>query len=279
MVWKPSGGDPSETWTISVSGTDQDGVGRAQQQLISTRFSADNPVVDGNDFTFALNDEPEPEFKPPVAEKQPTLRLNDKSADGWVEYLQERLNERLTPSRNLKVDGTYGPITQQAVFAYQNQEGLQKDGTVGNETWASLREGRARRWAPTAACLIPSSSRESRALDLRAPETYSTSNDRMELEAVSVGTDTDLEGQKVSVFVTPPGAPRKGVFVKIGPRIRKSQTGQGDVHLVAIENLKQRFPSVPKDQDIALYVVEAFFDQTLGGDFYSSTKRGVVVKP
>ena len=197
-----------------------------------------------------------------------------------MEYLQERLNVRLKKKLNVKVDGTYGPATQQAVFAYQIQEGLQRDGSVGNQTWASLRladpenvgtdgrepgtfveQGVEARWTS------------------EAPGTFSNANDRLQLEVVSVGTETPLEGQKVSVFATAPGNARRGTFAKIGPPIRETQTGQGNVHLVVIENFKKRFPSEPKDQDIEGYVIEAFFDQALGGDFFTSTKQPIAVVP
>jgi hypothetical protein len=98
-------------------------------------------------------------------------------------------------------------------------------------------------------------------------------------EVVLVGTDTPLEDQKVSVFVTAPGQRRKGIFAKIGPPIRTAQTGQGNVHLVVLEGCKKRFPSLPKDRDISGYVLEAFFDQALGGDFFTSTKKPIRVVP
>lgn len=279
VIWVPDAPEQGEQWIISMNGTSQPKVSTAQQDLTSTRFTADQPVVNTDDFLFVINAEAEPEFKPPVEEKQPTLRLNDKSVDGWVEYLQERLNVRLKRKPNLKVDGTYGPITQKAVFDYQQQEHLQHDGTVGNETWASLRlaapeqpgtdgrephtfvdQGVKARWTS------------------EGPGTFSTSADRLVLEVVSVGADTNLEGQKVSLFVTPPGGTRKGFFAKVSQPIRKTQTGQGDVHQVVVENLKKRFPSTP-DQDITAYVIEGFFDAALGGDFFTSTKNSIQVVP
>src|SRR5262249_11566330 len=84
---------------------------------------------------------PDLEFKPPDKEKQPTLRRGDKSADGWVEYLQEQLNNQLDPSPNLKVDGDFGQATPKAVRAFQEQAKIQVDGVVGNQTWAALRHG------------------------------------------------------------------------------------------------------------------------------------------
>lgn len=82
--------------------------------------------------------EPEPEYEPPADETgEPTLRQGDKSVDGWVEYLQEALNT--AGFGPLTVDGDFGSGTHRQVIAYQQARGLQVDGTVGNQTWASLR--------------------------------------------------------------------------------------------------------------------------------------------
>jgi peptidoglycan hydrolase-like protein with peptidoglycan-binding domain len=74
----------------------------------------------------------------PVQVGEPTLRIHDRSADGWVEYLQQLLN-RWGPG-NIAVDGDFGVGTHQAVLAFQSAHGLMVDGVVGNQTWAALRE-------------------------------------------------------------------------------------------------------------------------------------------
>jgi hypothetical protein len=82
--------------------------------------------------------EEEPEFLKPPGSRQPTLRLNDKSEDGWVEFLQQQLNIHLGLN-TVEVDGKFGQKTLAAVRAFQKKLGIQVDGTVGNQTWAALR--------------------------------------------------------------------------------------------------------------------------------------------
>jgi hypothetical protein len=225
--------------------------------------------------------EPEPEYNPPKEEKQPTLRLGDKSKDGWVEYLQQRLNLFVEPSPNLKEDGDFGQSTLQAVLKFQKQWGIQQDGVVGNQTWAVLRK------APP----------EKPSTDGRKPHTfvekgmkarwrtegrhgtYHKGSDTFTLLAVAVGTDTKLEGQKVNVFVTAPGSKRKGVTPKVGAPTHTTQTGEGNEHVITLEKFSTTFPSTPPGAPFENYVVEAYFDAALGGDFWSSSVRGIIVAP
>lgn len=39
---------------------------------------------------------------------------------------------------NVDVDGIFGPVTAEAVTAFQNAKGLPADGIVGNQTWPAL---------------------------------------------------------------------------------------------------------------------------------------------
>jgi hypothetical protein len=276
VVWEPEGFPRGESWTISYERTSNDTDGRGQQDLKSIRFVADPPNSKGTDFQFTLNPAPEPDFQQPEPTRQPTLRLGDKSADGWVEYLQEQLNALLIPSPNLKVDGDFGNATHDAVIAFQIQAKIQKDGTVGNQTWAALRHG----------------PREEPSTDQRPPHTFeqqglqarwltedeaavfSQGKDELTLTCVSVGDETDLQGQKVNVFVTAPGARRRGFVATLGARIKKSETGQGDQFQITLADFRKTFPSDPETADVQDYVIEAFFGQELGGDFYTSTKGG-----
>lgn len=60
-------------------------------------------------------------------------------ASGWlVEALQRTLNERLTPSPNLTVDGEFGPATREAVIALQKKHELDPTGAVDRATWKAL---------------------------------------------------------------------------------------------------------------------------------------------
>jgi hypothetical protein len=97
----------------------------------------DPPHVDPPHVDPPHVDPAEPEYTPPVDTAEPTLRHGDKSVDGWVEYLQQMLNER--GYGVLAVDGDFGNGTYQAVYRYQSDKGLMADGVVGNQTWASLR--------------------------------------------------------------------------------------------------------------------------------------------
>ncbi len=139
--------------------------------------------------------DPGPPYVPPPESSEPTLRRHDHSVDGWVEYLQQLLNDR--GYGPLAVDGTYGTATFNAVRKFQTHRHLQVDGTVGNQTWAALRDD-----APRA----PSS-------DGRPPHTYvevgaearwhasddavhyEPNFDMLVLDAVNTGSDPITPGQ------------------------------------------------------------------------------------
>ena len=55
-----------------------------------------------------------------------------------VVELQRALNAQLFPRPNLAEDGIFGPLTKQAVIAFQRQAAIQVDGIVGPETRAAL---------------------------------------------------------------------------------------------------------------------------------------------
>lgn len=62
-----------------------------------------------------------------------TIRLGSTGAS--VRELQKRLNAR---GYGTSVDGSFGPRTKAAVKAYQKNNRLTPDGTVGEQTWGSL---------------------------------------------------------------------------------------------------------------------------------------------
>ncbi len=66
---------------------------------------------------------------------RPMLRKGSGGAD--VKELQALLNER-GASPALTVDGSFGPLTEQAVEAFQAVRGLVVDGVCGPKTWAAL---------------------------------------------------------------------------------------------------------------------------------------------
>ena len=62
--------------------------------------------------------------------------LTRKGATGHpVRTLQHLLRER---GQNVTVDGIFGPQTEGAVRAFQQQKGLAVDGIVGPQTWAAV---------------------------------------------------------------------------------------------------------------------------------------------
>ena len=66
-------------------------------------------------------------------EELPTLRKGSKGL--YVEELQEMLDKR---GYTLKVDGKFGSETEEAVEAFQADNGLKVDGVVGAKTWGKL---------------------------------------------------------------------------------------------------------------------------------------------
>jgi peptidoglycan hydrolase-like protein with peptidoglycan-binding domain len=63
----------------------------------------------------------------------PLVRQGDRQHP--VKTLQYLLRAR---GRNLTVDGIFGPVTNSAVRAFQQQKGLAVDGIVGRNTWSAL---------------------------------------------------------------------------------------------------------------------------------------------
>jgi hypothetical protein len=81
--------------------------------------------------------EPTPSSPSPTATAPDKLRTGDKGQA--VLALQRRLND--LGYWNGKADGTFGPLTQQAVFALQKAAGLSRDGVVGPKTQKALDQG------------------------------------------------------------------------------------------------------------------------------------------
>jgi peptidoglycan hydrolase-like protein with peptidoglycan-binding domain len=74
-----------------------------------------------------------------LAAAQPVLRPGDKGPR--VAALQRRLADLRYWLGVKPVDGTYGSLTLQAVYALQKAAGLSRDGVVGPKTWAALARG------------------------------------------------------------------------------------------------------------------------------------------
>jgi peptidoglycan hydrolase-like protein with peptidoglycan-binding domain len=67
----------------------------------------------------------------------PTLQLG--ASGTKVQELQKLLNLRLPHDSQLKIDGVFGPTTQNGVTIVQYQFLLKQDGIVGDLTWKALR--------------------------------------------------------------------------------------------------------------------------------------------
>jgi hypothetical protein len=74
----------------------------------------------------------------PLAAKSPTLMLTTPpTQNSAVTELQQRLKQlNFDPGT---VDGVFGPRTEQAVRAFQQENGLTVDGVVGPRSWSMLR--------------------------------------------------------------------------------------------------------------------------------------------
>ena len=70
-------------------------------------------------------------------EQLPTV-LAQGASGRLVEDLQRTLNDRLSPSPELSVDGDFGPMTQAAVRRFQQNRELAVSGEVGQQTWSAL---------------------------------------------------------------------------------------------------------------------------------------------
>jgi uncharacterized protein (TIGR02594 family) len=79
------------------------------------------------------------------------ITLKTGSSGSEVTRLQQLLNERLSPSPQLKVNGTFEEETLKAVKRFQQGKGLEADGIVGGKTWQVLEPAEAPTPAPSAA--------------------------------------------------------------------------------------------------------------------------------
>lgn len=85
---------------------------------------------------------------PRAAIARPGLPVLRRGSDGTqVQRLQRLLNVRIKPGPALKLDGLFGPLTEQAVLSYQRGVDIQVDGVVGRQTWTRLLQGAAARVA------------------------------------------------------------------------------------------------------------------------------------
>jgi peptidoglycan hydrolase-like protein with peptidoglycan-binding domain len=219
----------------------------------------------------------EPEFLPPPQSKQPTLRKGDKSQDGWVEYLQFRLNIRL--GTTLPRDGKFDTKVRNAVIKLQKKDKLMVDGIVGNQTWAALRFDKPE--PPSTDGRKPHTFVE-RGVEARwSSETkntnrYFSETDVFQLAVDSVG-DTEIKKAIATIRVTAPGTKSKVKTFPLGPAQKgrgQARTGTvNSLHIVTVKDFRKEFPSADPMAKVTDYLVEAYLPKELGGDFYSAKVR------
>jgi hypothetical protein len=151
---------------------------------------------------------------------EPTLREGDKSADGWVEFLQQLLYNH--GALELEVDGDFGTKTRKAVIEFQKaRELVDQSGVVGDETWSALRGDEV--------LDAPGGNESARLVDkgvkLRFQDYcyYDDQRDILYLSAYSVGTEEPAEGT-VELFLHLKD-PRGGEF-----DVQAIHSPQGDRH-------------------------------------------------
>lgn len=81
------------------------------------------------------------EYFHPIAKEDLKPQLLKLGANGpLVEALQTALNDKLTPSPNLSVDGDFGGMTEKAVNQFRRENGLEEIGVVDAQVWSKLGE-------------------------------------------------------------------------------------------------------------------------------------------
>lgn len=135
--------DVSSYGVTTVEGNTSDMVARRSYALSDARiFGYGRP--DWNAGTVDPDPEPEqpeeqsqPEDKPkPKLGGLPMLRQGDTGE--VVRAAQFLLNGRGASVGKWGADGEFGPMTKEAVLAFQRRNSLEADGIIGPETWAAL---------------------------------------------------------------------------------------------------------------------------------------------
>ncbi|MCE9527650.1 MAG: serine hydrolase [Planctomycetales bacterium] len=78
----------------------------------------------------------QPDWRTAIAEASPILRVG--SQGKRVELVQRALNEKLSPSPELNLDGEFGPVTRAAVVTWQKANKLSDSGEINLEAWKLL---------------------------------------------------------------------------------------------------------------------------------------------
>jgi len=91
-------------------------------------------VVGSNTWNTLFSREPAPQ---PIWPPYPGVALRRGMEGPSIAQVQERLNE-LGANPLLATDGSFGPMTEAAVIAFQRANGLTPDGVIGPNTWNAL---------------------------------------------------------------------------------------------------------------------------------------------
>jgi hypothetical protein len=272
VKFKPPDGSPETVVTINLDWRSEP----------PASFSKIVPPTDGIsvDITGTLTDVvftvqgPAIDFAPPQKAKQPTLRIGDKSADGWVEYLQESLNDRI--GAGLTVNGVFDGKVLKAVKAFQRSfkdQGVLEDGIVGDETWSFLRDGVKEK--PKTDGRQPHTfvekGNEARWVRETAVVRFDPGQDALIMQAVSVGDVDQLKDRRVRIMIVNPDGVQKILERSIGTGKPSSTTGQGSEHEVKVEDFATLFDDKAQAgrPPPGNYGVVAFFDADLGGDQFN----------
>jgi len=189
---------------------------------------------------------------------EPTLRLGDSGADGWVEYLQKLLTHRGHPA---EINGTFDDTTHQAVLGFQGRHGLLVDGVVGNQTWAALREEAPRAIGTDG--LEPGTFEETgveaRWFTEEGPPIFDAEKDLLGLPAISTGDAPIAAGQfTADATITNEGTGESQSFV-LGSVTQTGEPAQPGEFVFFAASGWQQLPD-------GTYTVTATLPAELGGD-------------
>jgi len=214
----------------------------------------------------------------PSTTLQPTLRIKDDNADGWVEYAQRLLNKWVKglkePIKGVQVDtvnGDFDQKMQDKVKAFQGNVGCKVvDGVIGNETWSMLREGKQE--AVGTDGRQPHSFEQKDAQARFATEKtgeagYKANEDSYFLFVVSTG-EQPVDDFHVTLKITQPEGASHTHSVKIGPVTNPSGDGQGDFHTAEFKNFKKLF-RLEKGVEPLDCMADAYLDKEIGGDRFT----------
>jgi len=120
----------------------------ASNLMVTTRTFADKTILNGgpnaygliNGVDYAVAEDVTAEsvstaVKQTWAPRYARLTFKSGCVGGGVRELQTGLNKL---GNSLSVDGRFGPMTEEAVLKFQQEQGLEADGIVGPATWNAL---------------------------------------------------------------------------------------------------------------------------------------------